>query len=56
MENYHNYVANSLYLHGKGQSYTKTMYEMTRPKKNDNRTGGEIAVDVINKLGLTFKE
>ena len=45
-------MANSLYLHGKGEIYTLTLAEMTKPKVVDNRSGDEIASDVINNLGL----
>ena len=54
MGNYQNYVANSLFLHGQGKAYTMTLEEMTKP--SDNRTGDEIAVDVILQLGLKFEE
>ena len=56
MENYHNYVANSLYLQGKGQRYTKTLNELSKPDKVDNRTGEEIVVSLVTKLGLKFEE
>lgn len=48
-------MANSLYLHGQGKAYTITLQEMSKPKKIDNRTGEEVAVDVINKIGLRLE-
>ena len=56
MENYHNYVANSLYLQGNGQTYSKTLGEMTKPNKVEKRTGEEIVKDLISNLGLRFEE
>jgi hypothetical protein len=48
-------MANSLYLRGKGMMYTVTLDELNHPKPVDNRTGDEVALDVINGLGLTLR-
>jgi hypothetical protein len=55
---YRHYVANSLrYLaKGEGEYLLPTLYEALHPKPVDNRTGDEIAIDVIKKAGLKFKE
>ena len=49
-------MANSLFFRAKGdERYSMTLYEIEHPKPVDNRTGDEIAIDVINKLGLKLE-
>lgn len=46
------YMASILYWQGQGKTLTVTYDEFKHPKPVDNRTGDEIAVDIISKLGL----
>jgi hypothetical protein len=49
-------VANSLFYRAKGdERYIKTLYEIEHPKPVDTRTGDEVAIDIINKLGLKLE-
>ena len=46
-------MANSLFYQAKGdERYIKTLYDIEHPQPVDNRTGEEIAMDVISKLGI----
>lgn len=52
---YRNYVADILYWRGQGKTLTVTYDDILHPKPVDNRTGDEIAVDVITTLGLKLR-
>lgn len=52
---YRNYVADILYWRGQGQTLTITYDEFLHPKPVDNRTGDEIALEVISTLGLKLR-
>lgn len=52
---YRNYVADILYWRGQGKTLTITYNDFIHPKPVDNRTGDEIALDVINNLGLKLR-
>lgn len=54
-DNFRNYMANILYWQGQGKTLTISYDEYTHPKPVDNRTGDEIASDVINGLGLKLR-
>lgn len=51
-EMFRTYMASILYWQGQGKTLTVTYDEFKHPKPVDNRTGDEIAVDIISKLGL----
>lgn len=46
------YMASILYWQGQGKTLTVTYDDFRHPKPVDTRTGDEIAVDIISKLGL----
>lgn len=48
-------MANIIYWQGQGKTLIQTYDEYRHPKPVDNRTGDEIAVDIINKLGLRLE-
>lgn len=48
-------MANILYWNGQGKTLTISYDDYMHPKPVDNRTGDEIAVDVITKLGLKLR-
>ena len=54
MSIYHNYIAMTLYAISNNRRMVKTYQEVINVKNTpvDNRTGDEIAVDVISKCGL----
>lgn len=52
---YRNYVADILYWRGQGKTLTITYNDFIHPKPVDNRTGDEIALDVIHNLGLKLR-
>lgn len=54
-EKFRNYMASILYWNGQGKTLSITYDEYKHPKPVDNRTGDEIALDVINKLGLKLR-
>ena len=54
--NYRHYVANSLMGLSRGSGYSMTLYDMFNQPPADNRTGDEIAADVMQRAGLKFKE
>lgn len=54
-EIFRNYMASILYWQGQGKTLTVTYEEYRHPKPVDDRTGDEIALDVINKLGLRLE-
>lgn len=49
---YRVYVADSLYYQAENKQLTKRYMDIIRPKPVDTRTGDEIALDVITRLGL----
>jgi hypothetical protein len=54
-EKFRNYMASSLYWNGQGKTLTITYDEYRHPKPIGNRTGDEIALDVIKGLGLKWR-
>lgn len=48
-------MATILYWNGQGKTLTITYDEYRHPKSVDNRTGDEIALDIINGLGLKLR-
>lgn len=53
-EIYKRYIADSLYYQGHGKVLTTMYNDLIDPKPVDNRSGDEVAMDVINKLGLKY--
>lgn len=51
---YRIYVTDMLYLHGQNKTSSVRFEEIIKRKDADNRTGDEIADDVINRAGLTL--
>ena len=51
---YEYYVTDQLYYSSRNQSLTKRYYDIVNKKNEvvDERTGDEIAADVINRMGL----
>lgn len=50
---YRIYVTDTLYYQSDNKRLTKRYLDLiSKPQKKDTRTGDEIAVDVINRLGL----
>ena len=45
-------MANGIYLYGQGKAYGVSYTDILSPKKIDDRSGDEIAADVIKRLGL----
>lgn len=55
-EAYRFYVTKSLQLMPQNKYITASYQDVLKPKKVDNRTGDEIAMDVMAKAGLKFGE
>lgn len=51
---YRFYIADTLYLTPQRKGLTKRLHEIYYPVKADNRSGDEIAADVIKNAGLSF--
>ena len=49
---YRVYIADSLFYSADNKKLVKRYSDVIRPAPVDNRTGDEIALDVINRLGL----
>lgn len=46
------YVTDTLYYSARGQILTERYADLVKITKNDNRSGEEIAADVIKRAGL----
>ena len=55
-EIYRIYVTDMLYHRAQRKTLTVRYEDVIHPKPVDNRTGDEIAEDVIKRLGLRIKE
>ena len=53
---YRIYITDSLYYMGRNQMLEKRYYDVIHPPKVDNRSGNEIAMDVIQRLGLKVEK
>ena len=53
---YRIYITDSLYCIGRNKMLEKRYYDVINPPKIDNRSGNEIAVDVIQRLGLKVEK
>lgn len=53
---YRFYISDELYYSGRNKTHTNTFRELMNPKLMDNRSGDEIAEDVIKRAGLVVKE
>ncbi len=53
---YRNYVANSLQCIPQNKYIPTSYYDIIHKVEVDDRTGDEIAIEVITTLGLKFKE
>ena len=51
---YRIYVTDSLYFQGQNKYLNVRFSDLIKPKEVDERTGNEIALDVIRKLNLRF--
>lgn len=51
---YRFYIANALQNIPQNKWYAKSLYDIMYPKPEDNKSGDEIAMDVIKKAGLSF--
>lgn len=49
---YRIYMTDSLYYQGRNMTTASRYIDLIKPQKVDNRTGDEIANDVIAKMGL----
>ena len=52
---YRFYVSNALQLIPQNKWCAKSLYDIMYPKPEDNKSGDEIAFEVIKKAGLSFK-
>lgn len=50
------YISDTLYHQAQNQRLTVRFIDILDQKPIDNRSGDEIALDVIQKAGLRFKE
>lgn len=48
------YVANSMWFSARGQCIEKKYTDLIKNEKVDERSGDEIALDIIEKAGLTL--
>lgn len=55
-ETYRIYITKSLQLIPQNKWLTNTYFDVLNPKPTDNRSGDEIAVDIIGRAGLSFGE
>lgn len=55
-EAYRIYVTKSLQLIPQNKHLTKDYGEIMKPQKIDQRSGDEIAIDIMRKAGLKFGE
>jgi hypothetical protein len=53
-EAYRYYVTDGFYLQGQGKAFGERFCNLIKPK--DNRSGDEIAADVIERLNLRVNE
>ena len=53
---YRIYITDSLQAYAQGKYLTKRFADMILPHKTDERTGTEIALDVIAKAGLKMEK
>jgi len=51
---YRLYIANSLYYAPQNKIVAKTLQDIWYPVEEDTRTGDDIAMDIIQKAGLSF--
>jgi len=49
---YRIYITDCLYYQGENKRLTSRFYDLAFPKKEDKRTGDQIALDVITRLNL----
>lgn len=49
------YMAEQARLTPQGKAWSMPWHEIIKPKKIDKRTGDEIALDVIEKMGLEVR-
>lgn len=52
---YRTYIAETLYQYTRGNGLNVHLMDVIHPKPVDNRSGDEIALDVISKAGLTLQ-
>lgn len=53
---YRIYITDSLFYMGENKRLTKRYAEALKPQKIDNRSGDEIALDVIKRLNLKVEK
>ena len=51
---YRLYIANSLYYAPQNKMMAKTLQDIWYPVAEDTRTGDDIAMEIIQKAGLSF--
>lgn len=49
---YRNYIADSIFYQAKNQRLTARMADLLHLQPEDNRTGEEIAADILAKAGI----
>lgn len=49
---YRVYLTDSVKLMGENKTLNVRYYDLIKQEKNDDRTGDDIALDLINRLGL----
>ena len=55
-KNFRIYLADSLYLQGKGEMFQDRYSDLISTEPKDDRDGNEIARDIMLKFGLKFKQ
>lgn len=55
-EAYRIYITDSIYFYARKQALDYRYSELFVKKNIDNRTGDEVASDIINRIGLRFKD
>lgn len=53
---YRIYLTDSLYYMARQKGLVKRWIDIVQPPEMDNRSGDEIAADVINRIGLTWRK
>ena len=56
LEIYRIYVSDTLYYQGQNKVLNVRYFDLLNPPKEETRSGDEIALEVINRIGLKINE
>lgn len=56
LEIYRIYVSDTLYYQGQNKVLNVRYFDLVNPPKDETRSGDEIALEVINRIGLKINE